>query len=570
MKMFFESLNRKDSHDLTDQIASKFAEAAGPYRDKLKTLVADKSYAALACFDIDYTSLAVEHVIAARSVIALYQKNNDLDLGIDTEFVAFEKFIEAERVCALTNERFSRDRLTGPHSPVVSDVLNHAETIIKRILGEFPSFAELQLAYGPGASSNVSKNTSARWKLSAKPECSSNLASSLSQVLAEMPHYCDLHSESTFGVIPDSSSSIESPSLDLSGYWRTEVAVVPGKLSFVPKNAKTDRAIIIEPTLNSLVQKGYGTFMKARLMKAGVNLYDQTLNQSRARIGSLDGSLMTIDLSSASDTIAKQLVSRLLPVDWYIGLSEARTSHIVYARKLDNHDTLEVELYLDKFSSMGNGFTFELESLIFYALTVGCCRFCGVKPDVSVYGDDIICPPSILDTLVEVFQYCGFSINKSKSFSTGCFRESCGADYYSGVNVRPFYLKSRWSPAAITIFHNFLVRSSLSLMFPDIVELMLRNLPEQFQNYGPDGYGDGHLIGDWHPRPLKRDRGWGGFVFDTFIQRPLRFFKASIGDSILPVYSVYIGSTKEDRLDPFAERGKGREKRISVYTLSRF
>ena len=88
---------------------------------------------------------------------------------------------------------------------------------------------------------------------------------------------------------------------------------------------------------------------------------------------------------------------------------------------------------------MGNGFTFPLETLIFWALTASACE--GDVDSVSVYGDDIICPRERADDVIDTLTMCGFKINLEKSFVEGPFRESCGCDYYKGIDIRPFYKK---------------------------------------------------------------------------------------------------------------------------------
>jgi len=545
MKSFFKKLSKRESYVLTDQLASQFAEKSGPYRDKLSKFIAEKDYKALACCDIDYgDSWDVLSLYSARQCLAFYQKREDLDIGIDKEKAAFEKFIEAENCCRETNKRIALARRSSIDWNVAS-VLFTAQRKIERVLGDTPTLSELQLSFGPGANTNVRKITSSRWKLSATPSCSANMASTVCDVLAEIPAYTSLHGRDSF----------ES--------WVVDVSIEPGELMFVPKNAKTHRSIIVEPSLNSLVQKGYGSWLKTRLMKSGVDLSDQSINRRRARIGSLNGSLATVDLSSASDTISKELVAELLPLDWYIALSSCRTSQVHYKKTGELLD-------LAKFSSMGNGFTFELESLIFYALSWATCHVVGVKPDVSIYGDDIICPPAILPLLSEVFSFCGFSINTEKSFTEGPFRESCGSDYYIGANVRPFYQRNCWSYATLTSFHNFLVRNDWSLVFPDVLEYVYQYLPDCFRNHGPDGFGDGHLLREWSPEPFRRDRGWSGFVFHTYIQKVRRNKLPASGDAILPHYVVYLRMSDEGAYNPFAIRGAGKEKRISVYTLGRF
>lgn len=576
MKNFFKTLNRKDSHVLTAQLAQRFAEEAGPYSEELTTLVRNGDFATLANFDLDYNRFnCPSDVFGARSCLALFQKCDDYDFGIDREAVAYRKFLDCESSCKESNLRLNLltndEYLQVDLDRYVIETLERARTIIETIIGSSPpSIDHLPLAFGPGASSNVKKNTSARWKLSARPACSANMASTVCDVLAQMPHYNDLHN-----CEPEPRTLFERvfwehgvKSRKEREFWTVEVAIEPGKLMFVPKSAKTDRSIIVEPTLNSFLQKGYGTVLKRLLFKANVNLYDQSINNARARKGSINDSLATIDLSSASDTICKGLVKQLLPLDWYIALNSARTSHVVY--KKSSLPGGKVEFHLEKFSSMGNGFTFELESLIFYALTVAVCRMEGTRPDVTVFGDDIICPPGVVAKLTQVFEYVGFSLNKAKSYISGPFRESCGTDYFSGVNVRPFYNKVRWSSATLTAFHNCLVRSGWSLMYPDVLEQIIGAITPSHRLTGPDGFGDGHLVKDEYPCSRhKACRQWSGFTFETFVSIPLKVKGSVRADRIMPHYATYIRASKEGPFDKYTVRGHKGSKKISVYMLAR-
>jgi hypothetical protein len=56
---------------------------------------------------------------------------------------------------------------------------------------------------------------------------------------------------------------------------------------------------------------------------------------------------------------------------------------------------------------------------------------------VRVYGDDIIVPVGFAEPVVRSLQSFGFAVNRTKSFWTGRFRESCGKEYYSGQDVSP-------------------------------------------------------------------------------------------------------------------------------------
>jgi len=92
---------------------------------------------------------------------------------------------------------------------------------------------------------------------------------------------------------------------------------------------------------------------------------------------------------------------------------------------------------------MGNGFTFQLETLIFYSIAWAVCKYLHVDvKNVSVYGDDVIIPCKAFEKYVEVCAFYGFTVNKSKSYtSSSCFRESCGSHFFSGVNCKPYFLK---------------------------------------------------------------------------------------------------------------------------------
>jgi hypothetical protein len=105
---------------------------------------------------------------------------------------------------------------------------------------------------------------------------------------------------------------------------------------------------------------------------------------------------------------------------------------------------------------MGYSFTFELESLIFFALTVAFLSNWGFTLDeapldnciaylVSTYGDDLIVALSRARKSFErFFGSIGFKLNDEKSFSIETsFRESCGADFNAGTFVRGFYVKTR-------------------------------------------------------------------------------------------------------------------------------
>jgi hypothetical protein len=212
-----------------------------------------------------------------------------------------------------------------------------------------------------------------------------------------------------------------------------EPRLVRGNVLFtVPKNATIDRVAAKEPDLNMFLQKGLGNQIRLCLRRVGIDLNDQTRNQELARVGAVTGSLATLDLSSASDSVTVELVRAVMPPDWFYYLDTFRSEETQV--KGDWHVN-------EMFSSMGNGFTFELESLLFFAIARTTAYFAGVRGSISVYGDDIIAPTEMVIDLISALSFCGFSTNQEKSFWEGPFRESCGAHWHGELNVTPFFIR---------------------------------------------------------------------------------------------------------------------------------
>lgn len=351
-----------------------------------------------------------------------------------TRSKAVESFLEAEELCRSTNKQFLSSKLcSDSFTAPVHSVLHGMQGKIASILGDF-SFEEWHrnLRFGPGADTSHSGIRATVYdKMSTKFSCT---ADSVAVALAAV-NSSQVWLRSTYGLGP----------FDDGPYRRLEASdleIVPGsKITFVPKNAKTDRAIAIEPHLNIYLQLGIGAMIRSRLLRCGLNLNDQSANQRLARRGSILNHLATIDLSMASDTIARRLVQTLLPVHWFEMLDLVRSK----SGKLPDDDK---SIYFEKFSSMGNGFTFELESLIFYALGWSVCTHLGLPTaELSVYGDDIVIPAEGTELLFQMLEILGFKANVKKSFFNGPFRESCGKDYYNGIDVRPVFLKEKPSDA---------------------------------------------------------------------------------------------------------------------------
>ncbi|DAD51318.1 RNA-directed RNA polymerase [ssRNA phage Gerhypos.3_22] len=535
-------------------VSAHLAELGGPLTRDLHQLVVERRYIDLINFRFDYTRSEYSDLLYARQIHALFHKQEWMDLGLDPRGVAEKKFWEMEKRCEETNANLEAGRLDADAWRVIT-LARHK---IRRILGRVPGFSKLKISFGPGATTNVKGRTaSPRAKLNARLACSRELLPVVGRLLAEVPLWTWSHSvKGHINVLTD----VDHPrynDVDEVIHW-PEVEVHAGKLTFVPKDARSMRAIMVEPTLNGAIQKGVGSYLKERMLRCvNLNLSDQTRNQRLAMEGSIHGGYATVDLSSASDTVSVGIVRLLLPEEWFDFLSELTTGEI---NSPDGVRTLE------KFSSMGNGFTFELESLLFYSIAKSVVELLDLQGEVSVFGDDIIVNSRAYSLLASVLTQFGFLVNNEKSFWEGPFRESCGADWFEGKSIRPYYQKKLMSERQLYTFHNWAIRNCEHTL----AALLLGWTNSSMRLWGPDGYGDGHLIGSFHlhsSRKAKRG-GWAGGSFDTYSLRPRRFKTAYDTDWVFPSYSVYTRSGERDRTDPDIVRGSSGYAKLSLYTLA--
>lgn len=514
-----EELPLPDTLSILETLSLRHAHLGGLVGRRIAALIKSRDYASICAFELELHSWNwnVQELFHCRQSLAFFTKMEELDIGIDKEQVAFTKFVESESACLLTNNIF-RSFESGCLSfqPDVVNMLHVARRKIERVLGVAPELGELALRLGPGATTSIKKRDACpQNKFAARATCSDNLYHSLylQPLLRELPAWLDCHTSAY--------------TIDDEGYLvaKTELDLTPGRLEFVPKNARTYRAIVVEPMLNGLLQAGIGDYMSKRLKRAGLDISDQSKNKNLARVASLTGGLSTLDLSSASDSISYQLVKYLLPERWFALLNSARSCSVSYKGS---------EYHLNKFSSMGNGFTFPLETLIFWAIS----RAASPSGEVSVYGDDIICPTEFTPSVIRMLSLCGFTVNSEKSFVHGPFRESCGGDYYLGISVRPFYQKHLVSGLSLFVLHNFYQR-----LLDDEGALLVRSyIPRPLRLYGPDGYGDGHLITGDYPKVFKSKllrKGYCGHFFETYSLLGRRSISRYPGDYVSPLYSIY-------------------------------
>jgi len=439
----------------------------------------------------------------------LMSKFDSFDLGIDRQKAALLKFLDTERQCRDTNQRLSRNYVSGLASPYTPEsFIWTAREKIASLLGPFNwDKASTHFAFGPGASTSVRRvNGDAYFKYGVvRPHTTkANSLLSLAAVKSSPRWFNHLLGNR------DPSAFLNLP---IDQQIEELFEIVPGnKVTTVPKSAKIDRIIAIEPDLNMYIQKGIGGLIRSRLKRVLVDLDDQTLNQRLAHEASLTGQFASIDLSSASDTVSLKLVELLLPHDWVEAIKQSRSS-----RGTMPDGTL---ITYQKVSSMGNGFTFELESLIFWAICSSVISL--LRPAsrrLAVYGDDLLVPVEISSTVLWLLSYLGFTPNKKKTFVSGPFRESCGKHYFRGIDVTPFYIRKdvESSDRLISIANrirswsvtSFGLDPTLKVCYLAVVNLLPKCLRRPTI---PRSLGDIALWGDFDEVcPNRADRGFEGW-----------------------------------------------------------
>lgn len=353
----------------------------------------------------------------------LVRKATFLRLTSDPEEEARKRFFQAEQMCFDTNRRLSTNyNPDGRLGELIHRVRKNIASLLPKVDRSLCERIFERGGWGSGSTSS----TKGSW--------------------VSFFHKLKADQHATPALLPIASAFIS----ETEGWNGVLEPRTYNKVSFVPKNAKTHRAIAVEPSMNAYIQRGVGVMFRALLRNWGVNLHSQEKNAELARLGSIDGSFATIDLSMASDTISFKVIDYLFPSEWRWLLEILRTPAF-----LDPEDGKTIRRY-EKFSSMGNGYTFELETLIFSAIV----RSVVSRGDEwAVYGDDIAVPTYAVGEVADLLSHLGFLVNEEKSFISGPFRESCGKDFFLGDEVRGFYLKEI-KPETPFVWANWLRLSS--------------------------------------------------------------------------------------------------------------
>lgn len=442
--------------------------------------------------------------------------------GVSTAAAAVDTFLKTERVCAVTNQRVrtivSNSGLTS-EDMAFGDLLDRWKEKIRAVLGPLPKI--LVPKFSTGATTTTKR-------------LSSTIPDKLSGRI-------ETYSHSTWEV--DSL-------LKMTGWWDsaerddTPTRARANEYFTVNKTGLTDRSCCKEAVGNCALQLAVGLHIRGCLsLSMGIDLnHGARHHMLRARLASITGREATIDLTSASDLWSREIVRYVLPTGWRDLLNSLRATHTSFGGKL---------LYLEKFSSMGNGFTFELETLLFSTLIESVLDRLGESWIPMCYGDDLIVPSSAAEHVLQALRLVGHTPNERKTFLEGPFRESCGGDYYSGTPVNTVKLEQLpEEPQHWISFANNLrrviaggnERRRWALVRP-VWDAVIRQLPNQIRRArGPSHLGDIVI----HDRPPEG--GWPEWVtaYVPVCRKTPIFGRANFTPTALMHYVINFASSDSD------------------------
>lgn len=225
------------------------------------------------------------------------------------------------------------------------------------------------------------------------------------------------------------------------------------KLIAVPKTMSGPRLIGSEPNYHQWIQQLIRSQIEGRVKETSlrfcISFGDQMPNRRLSHSGSIDRSIATVDLKSASDrlscwTIERAFRSNITILD-RIHASRTRTIRNAINGSFDR-------MILKKCFTQGSACTFPVQTVVYSMIAISAVLITegsrvttksvrDAARKVRVFGDDIIVPTIALPNLKEILSFLQLTVNSNKTFSKGKFRESCGYDAYDGVDVTPARIK---------------------------------------------------------------------------------------------------------------------------------
>lgn len=498
----------KPESKLDIQFAKKFLEALDtPLSLGIALLLENNEHAQIARYKYnpnrEIRGDLVRDNLAAASLLRKYK---GLKTNIDTREVAIQSFHKGESACAATNARFRNPILDPLYTGANVWLHNAFKRKIEKILGTYRKEDFFNLgAWGPGSTISITGNdTSAVRKFRFEKQITAKLYALIKdELVSEYPNWF--------------------PSQDVVDKL---VQVTCSELLTVSKNAATDRTIFKESGITTWFQKSLGESIRVCLRRHGYDLNSTERSQEIARQGSITGRSVTVDFENASNTIAKLMMRESITDEvWFTLLDACRTPSYT----LDKGKTFHV---FEMFSSMGNGYTFELESLIFVAAAEACHDYYGLAyDDISVHGDDITINIEAYDLYRQFCEFLGFKVNDQKSFATGYFRESCGAYFFDGRDVQPYFLKKksydaksifRLANGVTSVAHRYRNCDGRDIRFLPLHRYLVEQLPMTLRLKGAAIQGDVCLHVDFdEATPVVVGDGYEGYLVPSLLDAPV-------------------------------------------------
>jgi len=416
-----------------------------------------------------------DEYLRAAQISALVKKLADIgndDFASQRLSSTITMFLDREKENYFWNTHFFTVK---DENSFIRSVLTHARYFIRTVLNEsyvLPKYPDFNL--GSGVTSSLrGKENNLYHKMNERSLCSHALACWLNLEKSNDPFW---------------ASYFDLDDFEIEDYC---------DIDFVPKTVWIDRVVTFDPFVNKTIQRSIGEYLRDKLdssIYAKINLRDRPeYHKALMRGASLHSNkLCTIDVENASNSIYDSLVFDLLPSDIYRILNKARIKKGFMPDGSVHH--------FEMFSANGNGFTFELETLIFLSLVEGVKKTRGLDSFSSVFGDDIIVSDNIFNDVVYTLENLGLRVNIDKTYGpSSYFRESCGSDYFYGKNVRPKYFKD-FGTGVLSLYrlHNAIraVGDVLAIDVSAVCEFVANRLPLSLRFYGPEYLGDGVLHSD--------------------------------------------------------------------------
>lgn len=242
--------------------------------------------------------------------------------------------------------------------------------------------------------------------------------------------------------------------------WKVTIIEIGARFTTVPKNNDVDRVIECECLCNMVVQR----IIAKGIRKVIEDQYGVSLNKMQHFHKILIRHFQkfaTIDLKNASNSVYMSVLRWFLHGSYLLKMVESSRSAVV--------DIDGEWIPLKMVAPMGNGFTFELMTLMLLAM----CRH--FDNEALVYGDDIIVTNESADEVICALSFIGFTTNVTKTFVSGTFRESCGGFTSHGKYLTSFEFE--WAP---DLYHTLVNINKLRIVMQSVNDKLKDDLTRTY------------------------------------------------------------------------------------------